>query len=70
MGRSWLRLYREAGIEFQPSLAPPRVKIQNPFAAELDGVPFVGIATFGEQGTFINKAESWHGNLMCSAVLF
>ena len=44
--------------------------IASEFAAELQGAPFVGIATFGEQGTFFNKAESWHGNLMCSAVLF
>ena len=44
--------------------------IASEFSSELDGVPFVGIATFGEQGTFFNKAESWHGNLMCSAVLF
>ncbi len=37
-------------------------KISSEFAAELDGAPFVGIATFGEQGAFFNKAESWHGN--------
>ena len=44
-------------------------RIAQEFAMELPGVPFVGIATFGEQGTFFEKAESWHGNLMCSAVL-
>jgi hypothetical protein len=44
-------------------------RIAQEFAQELPGVPFVGIATFGEQGTFFEKAESWHGNLMCSAVL-
>jgi hypothetical protein len=45
-------------------------KISSEFAAELGRAPFVGIATFGEQGTFFNKAESWHGNLMCSALIF
>lgn len=40
------------------------------FTAELDGAPFIGIATFGEQGAFFTKSESWHGNLMCSVVLF
>jgi len=45
-------------------------KIASEFAAELQGAPFLGIATFGEQGTFFTKSESWHGNLMCSAVLF
>jgi hypothetical protein len=44
--------------------------IASEFGSELQGAPFVGIATFGEQGTFFNKAESWHGNLMCSALLF
>jgi hypothetical protein len=44
-------------------------RIASEFAQELAGIPFVGIATFGEQGTFFEKAESWHGNLMCSAVL-
>jgi len=34
------------------------------------GAPFLGIATFGEQGAFFAGAGSWHGNLMCSAVLF
>ena len=44
-------------------------RIAKEFAEELGGVPFVGIATFGEQGAFFERAESWHGNLMCSAVL-
>jgi len=33
-------------------------------------VPFLGIATFGEQGCFFEKSESRHGNLMCSAMVF
>lgn len=44
-------------------------RICEQFAQELAGVPFVGIATFGEQGTFFEKTASRHGNLMCSAVL-
>jgi hypothetical protein len=44
--------------------------IAKEFAAELPAVPWVGIATFGEQGTFFEQGESRHGNLMCSAVLF
>ena len=45
-------------------------KISSEFAAKLEGAPFIGIATFGEQGAFFNKSESWHGNLMCSALVF
>jgi hypothetical protein len=45
-------------------------RIAAEFQQELAGVPFIGIATFGEQGTFFERSESWHGNLMCSAVLF
>jgi hypothetical protein len=45
-------------------------RIGSEFGDEIGGAPFVGIATYGEQGTFFNKAVSWHGNLMCSAVLF
>jgi hypothetical protein len=37
---------------------------------ELPNVPFLGIATFGEQGCFFDKTASYHGNLMCSVVLF
>ncbi len=33
-------------------------------------VPYVGISTFGEQGSFFNKGSNYHGNLMCSAVVF
>jgi hypothetical protein len=33
-------------------------------------VPFVGISTFGEQGAFFTKGSNYHGNLMCSAVVF
>jgi hypothetical protein len=45
-------------------------KIASEFAAELEGAPFIGIATFGEQGAFFTKSDSWHGNLMCSAMIF
>ena len=45
-------------------------RIAQEFSEELAGVPFVGIVTYGEQGTFFEKGESLHGNLMCSAVLF
>lgn len=31
--------------------------------------PFLGVATFGEQGRALGTQENWHGNLMCSAVL-
>lgn len=44
-------------------------RISDEFNAEMDGAPFLGIATFGEQGAFFDKGESHHGNLMCSAVI-
>lgn len=44
-------------------------RISSEFAAEMDGAPFLGIATFGEQGAFFERGESHHGNLMCSAVV-
>jgi FIST C domain/FIST N domain len=46
--------------------------IATAFHAALEGAPFVGVATFGEQGCFLtgrNKLNR-HGNLMCSSVLF
>jgi hypothetical protein len=41
------------------------------FAAEVDDIPFVGIATFGEQGCLTGRRNlNRHGNLMCSTLLF
>lgn len=33
-------------------------------------VPFVGVCSFGEQGSFFSRGSNYHGNLMCSAVVF
>jgi hypothetical protein len=44
--------------------------IAREFGSELGDVPFIGIATFGEQGRFFDKTESRHGNLMCTVLLF
>jgi hypothetical protein len=40
------------------------------FARGLGGAPFVGIATYGEQGCFFDRGLAFHGNLMCGTVLF
>lgn len=40
------------------------------FREVVGDVPFVGISTFGEQGSFFSKGCNYHGNLMCSTVLF
>lgn len=41
------------------------------FREQLRGAPFVGAATFGEEGCFTGRtAANRHGNLMCNAVLF
>jgi hypothetical protein len=42
------------------------------FGDAIDKSPFVGVATFGEQGCFVSGRDkiNRHGNLMCSAVLF
>ncbi len=40
------------------------------FAQSLGDAPFVGIATYGEQGCFFERGRAYHGNLMCGAVLF
>jgi hypothetical protein len=45
-------------------------RISAEFRSELGDAPFIGIATFGEQGSFFDKGASRHGNLMCSALLF
>jgi len=34
------------------------------------GVPFIGCATFGEQGCFLPERENRHGNLMANAIIF
>lgn len=44
--------------------------ISREFGSELGEAPFIGIATFGEQGRFFDKTESRHGNLMCTVLLF
>jgi hypothetical protein len=33
-------------------------------------VPFVGVCSFGEQGSFFSRGSYHHGNLLCSAVVF
>ena len=34
-------------------------------------IPFIGAATFGEQGAFfIEKRKNRHGNLMCDTLIF
>ena len=33
-------------------------------------IPYIGISTFGEQGSFFHKGSNHHGNLMCSAIVF
>lgn len=40
------------------------------FRSVAGDVPFIGISTFGEQGNFFSRGPSYHGNLMCSAVVF
>ncbi len=40
------------------------------FSRAIAGAPFIGVATFGEQGSFGRQKANRHGNLMCSAVLF
>ena len=45
--------------------------VSSMFSDALDGAPFLGAATFGEQGCFPGpKAINRHGNLMCDAMLF
>jgi hypothetical protein len=46
-------------------------EISREFKTGAGDIPFVGVATFGEQGCFVGKRKAnRHGNLMCSAVLF
>ena len=45
-------------------------QIAREFQLGAGNVPFVGAATFGEQGAFFEKSESLHGNLMCGVLLF
>lgn len=41
------------------------------FHDRIGRVPFLGVATFGEQGCYVGaKAQNRHGNLMCDAILF
>jgi hypothetical protein len=45
-------------------------RIAAEFRAASGDVPFIGLATFGEQGCFFEKGQSHHGNLMCAGVIF
>ena len=41
------------------------------YAQATDGAPFIGAATFGEQGCFMGRTrQNRHGNLMSSVVIF
>jgi len=40
------------------------------YLQSINGAPFLGIASFGEQGKAHGAEESRHGNLMCSVMLF
>lgn len=41
------------------------------FGERIGGVPFIGAATYGEQGCFPGpQSTNRHGNLMCDAILF
>jgi hypothetical protein len=44
-------------------------RISNEFQSG-EALPFIGAATFGEQGCFFDKSESRHGNLMSVVLLF
>jgi hypothetical protein len=46
--------------------------IAGAFDSAIEQAPFVGVATFGEQGCFLGGRDkiNRHGNLMCSSVLF
>ena len=45
--------------------------IAQDFGTEVGTMPFVGVATFGEQGCLTGKRNiNRHGNLMCSTMLF
>lgn len=46
--------------------------IARTFEGAIEQAPFVGVATFGEQGCFLGGRDkiNRHGNLMCSSVLF
>jgi len=46
--------------------------IASTFEGAIEQAPFVGVATFGEQGCFVGGRDkiNRHGNLMCSSVLF
>ncbi len=45
-------------------------QISKSFQEVAPNVPFVGLATLGEQGSFFAGSGNHHGNLMCVAVLF
>jgi hypothetical protein len=45
--------------------------VSTTFSQGIKAAPFIGAATFGEQGCFPGqKAINRHGNLMCDALLF
>jgi hypothetical protein len=44
-------------------------EIAREFRAGAGDLPFVGLASFGEQGTLFPHSASLHGNLMSSVVL-
>jgi hypothetical protein len=45
-------------------------EIGKQFQSVAGNVPFVGVCSFGEQGSFFSRGSNHHGNLMCSVVVF
>lgn len=53
------------------ALGPKVPDVAVTFRRQLHDAPFVGAATFGEQGCFAGqRAVNRHGNLMCDAIMF
>jgi hypothetical protein len=54
-----------------PSILRERAaEVSHAFCAASGNLPFLAIATFGEQGCFFDRGRSYHGNLMCGCTLF
>jgi hypothetical protein len=53
------------------ALGPSVGDVSGIYAKSIGGAPFLGAATFGEEGSFSNvRNENRHGNLMCATILF
>ena len=52
------------------TIMPRMQEVADLFSSSIGQIPFIGLASFGEQGRATGTVGNYHGNLMCDVLLF